>query len=349
MNERNAIRIGVIGAGSMGTTHARAIGASVTAARIVAVADVLADSAERLAHELGVQTVHADALELIHDDRVDAVLIASPGETHEQLVLACLQAGKPVLCEKPLARSPQSARRVLQVEAARGRRLVQVGFMRRFDPGYAELKAELDRGGAGEPLIVYSTHRNPSAPPGFGSELIVKDTVVHDVDTVRWLLGHELVKATVFTPRPTSKAPAGVRDPLIVLFETDHASHVHVEAFVNARYGYDIRCEIVGETGTLALAPPATVLLQRDGRAGVDVPMRFQDRFGSAYVRELQGWVSSIADGTPVGASAWDGYAASVVCEAAWRSLTTGEPAAVQLGDKPDLYAGRGRVAALSG
>jgi len=284
------------------------------------VSDAIRESAERLAHEVGVETVYTDALELIGDHHVDAVVIASPAQTHEAFVAACLEAGKPVLCEKPLASSAEAARRVLDAEAALGRRLVQTGFMRRFDPGYVELKSRVDGGEVGAPLLVYSTHRNATVPPGFGSEMIIKDTVVHDVDTVRWLLGQELVRATVLTPRPTSRAPEGVRDPQVVLFETDEGALVHVEAFVNAQYGYDIRCEIVGETGAMALAPPTP-----------EVPMGFQERFGLAYVNELQAWVGSIADGAPVGASAWDGYAAAAACEAAWASLTTGQPTDIRL------------------
>jgi myo-inositol 2-dehydrogenase/D-chiro-inositol 1-dehydrogenase len=220
--------------------------------------------------------------------------------------------------------------------------------MRRFDPAYVDLKSRVDAGQVGTPLLAYSTHRNPTVPTGFGSEMIIKDTVVHDVDTVRWLLGQELVRAMVFTPRPTSKAPEGVRDPQVVLFETDKGVLVHVEAFVNAQYGYDIRCEIVGDSGTLALGPPATVHLRQDGREGVDVPMRFQERFASAYLHELQSWVASIADGTPVGASAWDGYASSAVCEAAWEALTTGQPTEVRLEAKPELYTGASHLVAAN-
>jgi myo-inositol 2-dehydrogenase / D-chiro-inositol 1-dehydrogenase len=97
----------------------------------------------------------------------------------------------------------------------------------------------------------------------------------------------------------------------------------------------------VGETGTLTLAPPATVAVRRDGREGLDVPMRFQDRFGAAYVHELQGWVASIASGVPVGAGAWDGYAAAAACEAAVASLAAGKPREVRLEDRPELYARR--------
>jgi myo-inositol 2-dehydrogenase/D-chiro-inositol 1-dehydrogenase len=116
---------------------------------------------------------------------------------------------------------------------------------------------------------------------------------------------------------------------------------VTVEAFVNARYGYDPRCEVVGETDTLSLAPPATVEVRSAGDDGTDVPTGFEDRFAAAYVAQLRGWVASIADGTPSGASACDGYAAAAVCEAAYESLLSGGPVDVRLGPKPPLYAGR--------
>jgi myo-inositol 2-dehydrogenase / D-chiro-inositol 1-dehydrogenase len=322
-----SVSVGVIGAGLMGSTHVRTLSAAVPAADVAAVSDAIRDSAERLAREVGVKTVYTDALELITDPAVEAVVIASPADTHEQFVLACLEVGKPVLCEKPLAATPDAARHVLEAELALGRRLVQVGFMRRFDPGYVELKARFDRDEVGPPVLVYSTHRNATVPVGFGTEMIIKDTVVHDVDTVRWLLGQELVTATVLTTRSTSRAAPGVGDPQVVVFEAQDGTLVHVEAFVNAQYGYDIRCEIVGEAGTLSLERPQPV------------PMNFQDRFASAYARELDGWIASIADGTPAGASAWDGYVASIVCEAAWHAVATGQPSDIAPGEKPALYA----------
>jgi myo-inositol 2-dehydrogenase/D-chiro-inositol 1-dehydrogenase len=322
----------------MGTAHVRFLSTSVPAAEVVAVSDAIAESAERLAGEVGVGGVYTDALELIGDRGVDAVVVASPGRTHEAFVLACLEAGKPVLCEKPLATTAAAARTVLEAEAALGRTLVQVGFMRRFDPGYVDMKRRIDAGAIGAPVLVHSTHRNPSVPASFDSEMIVKDTVVHDVDTVRWLLGQELVKATVYAARPSSRAPEGVRDPQLVVFETDAGALVTVEAFVNAQYGYDIRCEVVGESGTVSLAPPATVEVRREGLAGIDVPVRFQDRFASAYVHELQSWVASAADGTIAGASAWDGYAAAAVCEAAFEALRSGQPVSVGLEARPGLY-----------
>jgi len=335
-----SLQVGVIGAGLMGTTHVRTLNTTVAGAQVAAIADAVPEAARRLASEADVGSTYQDPHALIEHAVVEAVIVASPGDTHEELVLACLDAGKPVLCEKPLATTVASAQRILETEAALGRRLIQLGFMRRFDPGYRVLKARLDAGDAGEPLIAYSTHRNPVVPPAFDSEMIIKDTVVHDVDTVRWLLGQELVRATVMRPRVTSRAAEGTQDPQIVLFTTDRGVHVNVEAFVNAGYGYDIRCEIVGDAAVLSLLPPAGAALRADGAERTSIPMGFQDRFAAAYAAELQAWVAAAAQGSATGPSAWDGYAATAVCEAAWDALQSGRPVDVDLVAKPDLYAG---------
>ena len=321
------MNIGVIGAGLMGTTHIRVLTAAVSGARVVAVSDAYAAAAERAAAENGIATIHTDPYELIRDPEVEAVVIASPASTHEDFTLACLEAGKPVLCEKPLAVDAEASLRVVEAEAALGRRLVHVGFMRRFDPGYGALKARLDAGEVGDALVVHCAHRNPIAPPTFTSEMIITDSIVHEIDTIRWLLGEEIVRTTVFAPRASGLAPAGLQDPMIVMFEMESGRLVDVECFVNAQYGYDIRCEVVGETGTLELASPVSVTARSAGARGDAIAPGFQQRFGDAYVHELQAWIA----GEPAGASAWDGYAAAAVCEAAVQSLRTRRGADVQL------------------
>ena len=340
------LRVGVIGAGLMGTTHVRLLTGAVAGADVVAVSDAVAANAERVAREADVRTVHTDGLDLIGDPGVDAVVIASPAETHEAFVLACIEAGKPVLCEKPLAATVEASRRVLDAEVAAGRRLVQVGFMRRFDPGYADMKTRLDAGLIGRPLLVHCAHRNPTVPPSFGSEMIITDTVVHEMDTVRWLLDEEIVRTTVYKPRATSRAAADVQDPQFVIFETEGGALADVEAFVNAQYAYDIRCEVVGESGSISLPPAATVLVRREGQDAQPLPDRFQERFGTAYVNELQAWVAGIEDGRRTGPSAWDGYATAVVSEATVESLQTGRPVDIALHPRPDLYALAGQVVA---
>jgi myo-inositol 2-dehydrogenase/D-chiro-inositol 1-dehydrogenase len=167
--------------------------------------------------------------------------------------------------------------------------------------------------------------------------MLITDSIVHEIDTVRWLLGEEIVRATVFAPRASGLAAPGLRDPQVAVFETASGRLVDVECFVNARYGYDIRCEVVAETGTLELATPVTVTARSAGEHTLDVASGFQERFASAYLHELQTWVSR--RGEPSGSDAWDGYAAAAVCEAAIESLHTRRTADVELVARPELYA----------
>jgi myo-inositol 2-dehydrogenase / D-chiro-inositol 1-dehydrogenase len=319
-----SVNVGLIGAGAMGSAHVATIAGAVAAARVVAVADVDLARAAAVARAGGASAIHGDPRDLIADPAVDAVLIASITETHEELALAAIDARKPVFCEKPLAETADGARRVVEAEAALGRELVRLGFMRRYDAGYLELKRLLDEGEVGDPLLVHCAHRNPGLPGPFGSEKALTESVVHEVDIVRWLLGQEIAAVTVLAPRPTRHAPPGIRDPMLVLLETDGGVLVDVESFIRARYGYDIRCEVVGETGTLALAPPSPA-----------VPASYQERFAEAYRDELQAWVDGLRDGRPSGPTAWDGYAASAVTDACLRSLASGERTDVRLEPRP--------------
>ena len=330
--------IGVVGAGQMGRYHIERLAGSVPDARVAAVSDVFVDGARQVAEGVGARA-YADGHELIADDQVEAVLIASPGDTHEEFTLACLAAGKPVLCEKPLAPTIDACLRVLEAEAAKPRRLVQVGFMRRYDAGFRALKERLDAGQVGQALLLHCRHRNALPPPGFTSDMMITDSVVHDIDVSRWLLGQEILAATVYKARRSSLAPEGLADPQMVLLETAEGVLVDVESFVSCQFGYDIRYELVGETGTLSLGELAGVLVRQEGQYHGPIPADYRERFGGAYQSELQEWVDGVLQGRVVGPSAWDGYATTAVAEAAVESQTKGDRVAVELVDRPALYA----------
>ena len=319
-----SVGVGVIGAGMMGAAHIGTLTTGVEGAHVAAVADADPARAAAAAREGGARAI-ADPHELIGDPEVDAVVVASFDTTHEEFVCACIAAGKPVLCEKPLATTADACLRVIDAEVAAGRRLVSLGFMRRYDPGYEAIKTSLDDGGVGAVLLVHCAHRNAVAPAVYTSEMLITSSAVHEIDIARWLLGEEIVGATVRAPRPSSQAPAGLRDPQLVLLETASGVLIDVEVFVNARYGYDIRCELVGETGTLRL----------DEQIAPD----FRVRFATAYRRELEAWVRAVgsghADGQP---DAWDGYAANAVADACLASLASGEREDVVLKARPSLY-----------
>jgi myo-inositol 2-dehydrogenase / D-chiro-inositol 1-dehydrogenase len=331
------LRIGVVGTGMMGRFHVERLASSVPDAQVVAVSDVNIEGAKQVGEQVGARA-YADGHELIGDDQVQAVLIASPGFTHEEFTLACLAADKPVLCEKPLAPTIDACLRVLEAEAAKPRRLVQVGFMRRYDDDFRALKATADAGRVGRPLLLHCRHRNATVPPGFTTDMMITDSVVHDIDVTRWLLGQEIVAATVLKARPSSLAPEGLEDPQMVLLETAGGVLVDVESFVTCQYGYDIRYELVGESGTVVLGEQPGVQVRAEGRHEGPIPADFRERFAAAYQSELQEWVSGVLDGQVVGPSAWDGYATQAVAEAGVESQTKGGRVAVELAERPALY-----------
>jgi myo-inositol 2-dehydrogenase/D-chiro-inositol 1-dehydrogenase len=332
------LNVGVIGVGMIGQDHIRRLTYVLSGARVSAVTDVDLDRAKSVAAGLTDARVHESGQDLIADDGVDAIVVASWGPTHEEYVLAAIAAGKQVFCEKPLATTREACERIVDAEVAAGRRLVMVGYMRRYDDGYRAMKAAIDQGEIGAPLMFHSAHRNPSVPPHYVSDMIINDTCVHDVDISRFLLSSEIVATRVVKPRRNSRAADHLTDPLFILFEMATGAVVDVEASINIQYAYDIRGEIVGESGTVALAESAKVVVKRDGRYGGRVPEDWRERFLRAYDAEFQEWINAAVAGRSTGPSTWDGYAATVVCDAALESLRSGDRVEVSLREQPDLY-----------
>src|ERR687898_3527159 len=178
MGNSEQIAVGVIGTGGMGGMHAEVIQTEVANARLAAVADLDTERAEKVAEKSGA-SVFTDAGEMIRDENVEAVVVASPDPTHAPLVLECLKAEKPVLCEKPLADSAEAALEVVEAEVELGRKLVQVGFMRRYDPQHVAVKEAVASGSIGEPMLFKGWDRNLDQEPGLASEGGVIKSTLH--------------------------------------------------------------------------------------------------------------------------------------------------------------------------
>lgn len=340
-------RIGVIGVGAMGQDHVWRLQQRVSGAEVVALADADGQRAQALAHQVAGARALPTGLDLIAASDVDAVVVASWGPSHEEYVLAAIAAGKPVLCEKPLSPDVEGCVRIMEAEIARGRRLVQVGFMRRFDPAYRQLKRGLDAR-LGAPLMVHCAHRNQEVPAHYSGGMPITDTAIHEIDVVRWLLDDEIVAAQVLTPRRTSRARAGLQDPLLVLLEMGGGALVDVEVFVTLPYGYDIRCEVVCELGTLALGDGSAVVVRQAGMRSERVADDFQERFRAAYDAEVQEWVDGLHTGQATGPSAWDGYAATAVADACLAGLDNGRRVEVVMRERPAFYAVAGETTGSS-
>lgn len=343
MNETtlpHEVRIGVIGVGRMGADHVERITRRIKGARVSVISDYVRATAETVSARTPGSRVVDTPAEVITAEDVDAILIASPGQFHREQATAAITAGKPVLCEKPLAMNPQDALAVVRAEAESGGRYVSLGFMRRFDAEYAELKDALDAGEFGTPLLLNCKHRNADVPPHFDNAMMVNDSAVHEVDAISFFLEDPVVSVQTVVPRSTENAHEGLSDPLLFIFRTASGTVVTDELFVNTNAGYEVRTEIVGSQGSATIGLNiGRVTTQRPGGSwGGSVPLDFRPRFLAAYDAEVQAWVDAVADGSNIAArsaTAWDGYLAAAVCAAAVESLTADGPVDVQLEARP--------------
>lgn len=333
------IGVGVIGTGAIGRDHARRINHVLSGAKIVALSDVNAAGAKAVQADVAPDAaLHATGEELIASDAVDAVLVTSWGATHEQYVLAAIAAGKPCFCEKPLATTAEGARRIVDAEVAHGSRLVQVGFMRRYDAGYRMLKAVVDAE-IGRPLMVHAAHRNPTVPEQYVTPMAIHDTLIHEIDVFRWLLDDDYVSAQVVFPRASSHTHGKLRDPQIVLLETAKGVRIDVEVFVNCRYGYDIQCQVVGEEGIASLPEPMAVVMRKEARLQNAILTDWKDRFIASYDIELADFIAAAAKGTASGPTSWDGYVAAISSDACVAAQEApGRIVPISLPARPALY-----------
>lgn len=336
MPEPDDLRVAVLGVGQMGAYHANSLTRNTKGARVSVVNDFSRERAQEVAEQVPGSRVAGDPFEAINADDVDAVLIATPGPVHEEQLTACLERGLPVLCEKPLTPESGTAYDLVKKEASLGRQLIQVGFMRRFDSEYVALRELVRSGGLGNPLVMHCTHRNKQVVPYFTAEMMINDAVVHEIDSTRFLLGEEISAVQAIKPAPSSKAPAGLNDPMIVVFETESGRVVTVEIFVCTDVAYEVRTEVVGEDGSATIGLDQNLVARTsDGRWGGRVTANFVERFGAAYDTELQCWVDAARAGTIDGPGVWDGYAATAVSEAGVQAVHSGQRVEVRMEARP--------------
>ena len=332
-----ALRVGVIGTGGMGGRHARNLAHRVSAAELVAVMDADEERAAAVAAECGGAKVFGSGLDLINDGDVEAVLVASPDPTHAGLAVACIEAGKPVLCEKPLGVDIADAKRVLEAEVAGGRKLVQVGLMRAYDPQHTDLKRAIDAGEIGRPILFRGIHAHWRADEVRTAVNVIVNSAVHDIHSARWLMGDEV--ASVYTSHVVGVQEQPDSARLVLLQLTFRGGGLaSIEVNLDCNYGYEVVVEVSGERGTLRTPSVTSPILRKDGGASRAIETDWLERFETAYRIEAEAWVRAARAGGATGPTAWDGYCAMRVAEAAERSIATGGAEAVAEEPRPALY-----------
>ncbi|QFY60444.1 myo-inositol 2-dehydrogenase [Rhizobium grahamii] len=333
-----SVRVAVIGAGIMGADHARIVAQDIGGAVLQVVCDASRDRAKSVADECGALDVSTDPRDVIRRDDVDAILVASPDETHASLCLASIDAGKPVLCEKPLSQSPEECRSVVDAEVSRGIRTVQLGFMRRFDPSYQAMCAALNGGRVGRPLIMHNCHRSVRVPANFTGQMSITNAAPHEFDVIRSILGTDYKAITVFQPSSSDASTTGAF--VFMVLETTSGQLASIEVHNNASYGYDIRGELVGDEGSVSLSAPVDARYNSGLSSFERYPEDWRLRFSEAYRLQNKAFVDFVRTGRPsaIAASAWDGYYATVVAQAALRGLSERVRVEIETPSKPTLY-----------
>lgn len=333
------LRIGLLGAGRIGKVHAKAI-TSHPNSELCAVSDAYPENARTLADRFGASVRSSG--DIINDPSIDAVLIATPTDTHSDLIEAATAAGKAVLCEKPVDLDLARAR-ACQAAVARSAMPVMIGFNRRFDPNFATLKAAADSGDIGKTEMLSITSFDPAPPPVSYIKVsggLFRDMMIHDFDMANFIMGE--VPVSIFAAGTSVVDPeiagAGDVDTAVVTMTYADGRIAVIKNSRRAAYGYDQRVEVLGSKGLLQahnVLENTVVKSTADGVSGAKPTYFFLERYMQAYAAEWAAFVDAVASNTAVPVTLQDGVAALAMAEAATLSANKRIPVDLEVFLKP--------------
>ncbi len=326
--------VGVLGIGEMGRRHAHNLRCLVPEARLVAVADPAEERATQVAQELEIERSFRTLEEMLECKEINAVLIACPDKFHARAIQAAAAAGKDILCEKPIATTLADAHSALSAVAKAKVRL-QIGFMRRYDPGHQAAFARIEAGEIGEPVVFKSVGRDKDMPPiaAYQSNvngMLFYNSTIHDFDLARWLMQDEIREVQAYTTVTIRPEVAEYGDVVaaVVNLKYHRGAVGNVESYVQALYGYDVRTEIVGSKGSVfvgSLQKTPTTFLNVHGSTEI-LADHYLSRFAEAYLAQVADFVHNILHERPVRVGGEEGLKALEIAVAAERSHIQGKP-----------------------
>ena len=328
------LRFGVLGAGRIGKVHARTIAAS-GKAKVAYLADALPKAAEDLASEVGAKVASVE--DIIKAKDVDAILIATPTPFHAEQIEAGSNAGKAVLCEKPVSLSVERIEQCLKT-VEKNKTTLMIGFNRRFDTSFAALQNRLRDGAVGNVELATIISRDPAPPPASyvkSSGGIFRDMMIHDLDLARFLVGEEFVVVNALGSALVDKAigDEGDCDTAAVQMQTASGKICVITNSRRASYGYDQRIEVHGSKGMLRAGNVHNTTVEvatADGFQADPILHFFTERYGQAYANEVLSFIDAVTSGKTVSPSGHDGLQAQKLADAATESWKTGKPAEVR-------------------
>src|SRR5215510_12188204 len=333
---RIRLKVGVVGVGRLGRVYVRDLAGRIPETTVVAVADINRALADQIAAEFDVPKAYSSPQELIADGNVDAVVVVTPTDTHREIVVTAAQSQKPTFCEKPPAISLAECAAMADAVSKSGT-FFQMGFMRRFDPGYAAAKEQIATGAIGKPMVFKSTSRDPFRPsleyanPASSGGIMV-DMGIHDFDLARWFMGDvETVSAVGGVLAYPEMASIGDIDNAIATLVFADGRLGVIDLTRKGVYGYDISTELLGDGGTVRvgyLRETPIFTMTKNSIVHDTVPY-FMERFERAYTFQLQNFAQNVLQDRPPAITISDGVEALRVALAATQACRTGQPVKV--------------------
>lgn len=325
------LNIGIIGAGRIGKVHMQSITYNVPSAKVLGITDVFKDGLQELADKYGIPKIYDNYKDMLADEEIDAVLVCSSTDTHADISIEAAEAGKHVFCEKPVDLTPEKVKAVIAAVEKAGVKL-QVGFNRRFDHNFSQVRSLINEGKVGNLELIKITSRDPEPPPAEYAAVsggMFLDMTIHDFDMARFLAGSDVTEVYVNAACLVDPAigQAGDVDTAIINLKFENGALGVIDNSRRAAYGYDQRIEVFGSLGAAMAAndTPTTVTVMNADGVTTDKPLYFfLERYMQSFRDEMIQFVDAVQNDKPTPTTGLDGLNSILVALAAKKSVAEG-------------------------